>query len=284
MDVEEAKRVLGLDENFTETDIQLAYIQNVRSQKDDEDFESILKQLNIARDSLTENVSFSMALVPVIAKELNLVNREQKKLALRQEAKEDFSDSVVVVEKRVVGRIRQSRDAAGLLGAASAGLAFFRENIGDIMGTDPLSPFMSRYLLIASAVFGVLAFISHLHSKNVQNQLANLKKTLTRQRTIDRILDKIFAESDSLSETAFERALRSAITQTMGIRLRESKSLGTPLERTLDVYAAIGFPILPSLMLSIDFVEDYIDFLIRSDHVATHGKSGRNLLITRKKN
>ena len=244
MNRELAISLLELADEFSKGDLQSAYLEKVKSEKGSENFEEVLKDLNVARDVLNDQFEPSNALIPIIVKEMSLINKEQRVLARRQEAREEFSDSISSIENRVVGQIKQSRDTAGLLAAGAAGTAFFRENISEVIGAASISPFMSKNLLIFSAMLGVLAFFSHRRSKQVEVQISHLKRVLTRQRTIERVLSIVFLESNNLEEVQIEDKLIKAISRTTGVRPTRRHGRGN-ISRVLDIYASIGIPVTP---------------------------------------
>jgi hypothetical protein len=55
------------------------------------------------------------------------------------------------------------------------------------------------------------------------------------------------------------------------------------LDRIFDVYGSFGLPVPITIHLGRDFVDDYIDFLIKSGHIQATGVSGQDLAFHKAK-
>ncbi|MEQ1726108.1 MAG: hypothetical protein ABL882_09310 [Sphingopyxis sp.] len=277
MENEEARRVLGLEEVFTREELKAAYLKKTKAAHTRGQTEDKQQALNVARDTLTEELNSAGAIAPILTRELVRITTQQELTSTRRSAKDDLAASMEIAKVRKVNRLHTNRDVAGILAALAGGAGFLRENIAEILQVS-ISPWMSSALLLTSAYLAVMAFISSHAAKRVEERTIELNKVLTRQRTIDRILAHTFAESDSLSEGSFEAKVIEGIEIQTGVRQSQDK---WDHERS----PAIFRQIMPFGIRGVgnEVFEDYVEFLISSSYVTTYGTSGRNLTITKKK-
>ena len=279
MQREQALELLDLQQGFRREDVQRVYLELTKKAHKNGSSEDEQQRLNIARDTLNDELDASQALVPVLARELARLNASQELSVRHQEARQDLSDSIQVAESRAINRLHSSRDLAGTFAALSGALGFFRQNIEEITQSVVISPTMSGALLLLSATLAVFAFLSNRTAKRVSERTKELNRVLTRRRTIERILARAFAQSDSISERQFEEQIIEAIKEHTGFDRRGRQSESTQI--LLRPYEQIG--LIPRRDIGRGFYDDYIDFLIKSDYVDTHGTSGNNLIFMRKK-
>lgn len=278
MDRDQARKTLGLQPDFSREDVQRAYLDSTKKAHKNGSSDNEQQRLNIARDTLNEELDASQALVPVLARELAKLNTGQELSLRRQEARQDLSDSIQTAEIKAINRLHGNRDLAGIFAALSGALGFFRQNIEEITETVVISPMMSSMLLLVSATLTVFAFLANRSAKRVSERTKELNRVLTRQRTVERILARAFAQSDTLGEHQFEEQVVEAIKEETGLSKRDRRSEATQI--LLLPYEQLG--LIPR-EIGLGFYDDYIDFLIKSDYVDTHGASGNNLIFTRKK-
>lgn len=279
MDREQALELLGLQQDFSREDVQRAYLESTKRAHKNGSSSDEQQRLNIARDTLNDDLDASQALVPILARELAKLNTGQELSLRRQEARQDLSDSIQIAESKAVNRLHSNRDLAGIFAALSGALGFFRQNIEEITQTVVISPTMSGALLLASATLTVFAFLANRSAKRVSERTKELNRVLTRQRTIERILARAFARSDSLGERQFEEQVIEAIQEETGFG--ENSRRSEAISILLRPYEQLG--LIPQRGIGRGFYDDYIDFLIKSDYVVTHGASGNNLIFQRQK-
>lgn len=277
MDREEAREALGLDEVFTRDEVKAAYLEKTKAAHKRGQSEERQQALNVARDTLNEELDLAGAITPMLTRELVRMSTQQELTSKRQSARDDLTASIEIAKVRVVNRLHSNRDITVILSALAGGAAFLRQNIAEITQV-PISPWMSSGLLLTSAYLAILAFMANHAAKRAEERTIELNKVLTKQRTIDRILHHTFSESDSLSEGSFETRVIESIEMETGAR--QSRSLWERRD-PLEVYRQM-MPFASQEVCHKVF-DDYVDFLITSDYVTTHGTSGHNLIITRKK-
>lgn len=274
MDTDTAKEKLRIEGQFDPEAVKIAYINRVKEVRDDEDFEGLLLDLNVARDTLVANQSGSRDLVPALAKELATISARQTELAQISDARDEIRDSFGSIESRSINQIKGTRDLTGLLSAASAALAFSKENLSDIFPQLTDVTLYSQTLLLCSATLALFAFMASRRSGQVSSRIDEINRNLTRDRQINRLLVHVFRDEDSLEEIEFEYRLRDMIDALTGARSRRSEPA-----RILEMYGAIGLPVPIRIYLGREFVDDYIDYLLKSGHLLATGVSGRDMIF-----
>lgn len=268
MNRDEALEVLGLGQAFTPDDIKSAYLEKTKSAHKCGKSEEMQQALNVARDVLIGELSTATALVPTLTRELAKIGTQQELIAKRQSAKDDLTESIAAESRKTKGRLHSTRDISGILAALAGGAGFLRENLAEITQVQ-LPASSSAFLLIACAYLMICAFIANHAAKRVEERTTELNRVLLRQRTIDRVLSHAFADSENLSEDAFEASVAEAIEIETGV----SQDLDGRHRNQTSTFSGrrVGHGVF----------EDYIDFLITSERVDTHGTSGRDLTISR---
>lgn len=261
-----------IEGEFDPETVKAAYFDRVKEVRDEEDFETSLLELNVARDTLLGSQSAGRELVPVLAKELAVISSKQNELMQISEAKDEIRETFDLVERRSINRIKGTRDITGLLSAASAALAFGKDNISELLPSLSDATLYSQTLLLCSATLALLAFMANRRAGEVSSRMDEINRNLTKDRRISRLLLHVFRDDKSLAETDFENRLQAEISILTGERNRLSA-----LGRVLDIYGAIGLPVPIRLHLGRDFVDDYIDYLIKSGHVNATGVSGHDM-------
>ena len=132
MEIEIAKAKLRVEELDPES-VKAAYIDRVKEVQNDVEFENLLLELNVARDSLLSSTNGSCEIVPVLVKELAIISAKQNELAQINDARDEIRDVIGSVERRSINRIKGARDLTGLLSAAFAALAFGKDIIADLL-------------------------------------------------------------------------------------------------------------------------------------------------------
>lgn len=263
-----------IEGEFDPETVKTAYIDRVKGVRDEVDFETSLLDLNVARDTLLGNLRGSRELVPVLAKELATISAKQNELMQINDAKDEIREVFGSVERRSINRIKGTRDFTGLLSAASAALAFGKDNLTDLLPSLTDATLYSQTLLLCSATFACLAFMANRRAGEVSSRMDEINRNLTRDRQTSRLLLHVFRDEESLGEIEFEDRLQDAISASTGGRSRSSTS-----DRILDMYGAFGLPVPIRIHLGRDFVDDYIDYLIKSGHVQATGVSGKDMIF-----
>ncbi|WP_147126984.1 hypothetical protein [Shimia ponticola] len=254
--------------------VKTAYVNRVKEVRENGDFEALLLDLNVARDTLLAHESGSRELVPALAKELAAISARQNELVEINDAKDEIRDSFSAIERRSINRIKGTRDLTGLLSAASAALAFGKENLMDLLPSVADVALYSQTLMLLSAIFAFFAFMANRRSGEVSSRMDDINRNLTRDRQISRLLLQVFRDEESLGEIEFEDRLRDTINELAGVRGRPS---GAAL--ILEMYGAIGLPVPIRIYLGREFVDDYIDYLLKSGHLYATGVSGTNMVF-----
>jgi hypothetical protein len=274
LDIETSKARLGIKDKFDTDEVRSSYIGQVKAIRDDANFEALLLELNVARDTLLENLTGSREIVPVLAKELASISAKQNQLLQINDARDEIRDTFSSVERNSIRRIRSTRDFTGILSAASAALAFGKENLSEILPSLADSASYSQTLLLFSAMFGFFAFMANRRSGQVSARMDQINRVLTRDRQTNRLLLHVFGDEEDLEEMKFEDRLRSEINSITGAGGKPSE-----LQRAIDLYGAIGLPVPLRIHLGRDFVDDYIDYLSKSGYIKTTGVSGHNMVF-----
>ncbi len=272
MEVESAKKHLKIEGEFDSEKVKAAYIDCVKEARDEEDFETSLLNLNIARDTLLGSQSSGRELVPVMVKELAAISAKQNELMQINNARDEIRETFGSVERRSVNRIKGTRDITGLLSAASAALAFGKDNLSVFLPSLTDATLYTQTLILCSATLAFFAFMANRRAGEVSSRMDELNRNLTRDRQISRLLLYVFRDNESLSEIEFETRLKNKILASPGVRNRS-----TELDRVFDFYGAIGLPAPINIHLGHDFFDDYIDYLTKSGHVNATGISGHDM-------
>lgn len=267
-----------IEGEFDPATVKAAYFDRVKEVRDEEDFETLLLELNIARDTLLGSQGSGRELVPVLAKELASISAKQNELMQISDAKDEIKDTLGSVERRSVNRIKGTRDIAGLLSAASAALAFGKDNLSEFLPPLTDATLYSQTLLMCSASLAILAFMANRRAGEMSLRMDEINRNLTRDRRISRLLLHVFRDDESLPEIEFEARLQDEIGASTAVR--NSSSLAG---RVLDIYGAFGFPVPIRIHLGRDFVDDYIDYLTKSGHVNSSGVSGHDMTFHKAK-
>jgi hypothetical protein len=275
-----ACKILGLSEGFSREELQHAFIEKTKNAHKNGDSKDLQLELNVARDVLTEEMNSGTALVPTLTRELVKIVAQQELVSKRQEAKDEFFESLGIAKNRVVTRLYGNRDMAGLFSAFSAGAIFLKNDIAEVTAAFPAVT--GGFLVLTSAVFAVFAFMAHRSAKRLEDRTAELNKILTRQRSIERVLSGVFGGLETLEEARFEEGIVQAIEDETGLRHQSQRLNST--SRVLDIYRDFGLlPTRFNRLIGHGFIEDYIDFLIKSEFVATINDSELGLVFTKKK-
>lgn len=274
MDRKNAEAVLSLDGDSSEKAVREAYLARVKDIRNETDFEQQLQQLNVARDRLLEASTDGRELVPALAKELAEITAKQNNLALANDAREEIRNTFNTIERHAVNKIKGTRDLTGLLSAASAALAFGRENLSEFLPSLAGSTPYSQTLLITSACLAFMAFMANRRAVATASKLDEINQSLTRDRQINRLLGNVFHNETSLTEREFEEHLLSEIQKFTGARHERSE-----LSRVLEIYGALGVPVPVRIHLGYRFADDYIDYLIKSGRITTTGTSGNDMMV-----
>jgi hypothetical protein len=278
LEVKAAKEKLMIKGEFDPETVKAAYFDRVKEVRGEEDFETLLLELNVARDTLLGNHSNSRELVPVLAKELATISAKQNELMQINDAKDEIRETFGSVERRSINRIKGTRDITGLLSAASAALAFGKDNLPEFLPSLTDATLFSQTLLLWSASLAFLAFMANRRAGEVSSRMDEINRNLTRDRQISRLLLHVFRDDQSLTEIEFEARLQDEISASTGVRNRSSA-----LDRVLELYGSIGFPVPIKIHFGRDFVDDYIDYLTKSGHVNATGVSGHDMTFHRAK-
>ena len=194
------------------------------------------------------------------------------------DARDEIRDAFGSVERRSINRIKGTRDFTGLLSAASAALAFGKDNLSELLPSLNDITLYSQTLLLCSATLAFFAFMANRRSGEVSSRMDEINRNLTRDRQVSRLLLHVFRDEQSLGEVDFENRLHERINAMTGVGNRPS---GMAL--VLEVYGAIGLPVPIRIHLGHDFVDDYIDYLLKSGHVNATGVSGQNMTFHKAK-
>ena len=216
MEVETAKEKLMIEGEFDPETVKAAYFDRVKEVRDEEDFETSLLELNVARDTLLGSQSAGRELVPVLAKELAVISSKQNELMQISEAKDEIRETFDLVERRSINRIKGTRDITGLLSAASAALAFGKDNISELLPSLSDATLYSQTLLLCSATLALLAFMANRRAGEVSSRMDEINRNLTKDRRISRLLLHVFRDDKSLAETDFENRLQAEISILTG--------------------------------------------------------------------
>lgn len=161
LEVETAKEKLMIEGEFDPAQVKVAYFDRVKEIRAQEDFETSLLELNIARDTLLRNQSSGRELVPVLAKELAAISAKQNELMQINDAKDEIRETFGSVERRSINRIKGTRDFTGLLSAASAALAFGKDNLSVFLPSLTDATLYSQTLILCSATLALFAFMAN---------------------------------------------------------------------------------------------------------------------------
>ncbi|MEP2735361.1 MAG: hypothetical protein ABJP34_03605 [Erythrobacter sp.] len=273
MDKETALKILSLKHYHTSDDIQENYLAKVKQAKEDANFEAILKELNVARDTLVEERTKGQEIVPYLAKEISRLNEEKNRSLKIQDARENLKECLDVCESRAIAKIHQNRDTSGFISAISAGTVFVLNNIEKIPPEYTLSPSLNLFLVGIAAVSAGMAYLSHRRAKRASDEIKSINQALSRQRSIERILNFAFGPADTLGEIEFEERLTEALVALMGMAPPEASSI----QRIRELYATVGLPLVVRPTVDTNFVDEYIDFMLKSGNLMTSGSSGLDL-------
>jgi len=276
MDRKTAEALLAVGDGYDAEKIKGAYLDRVKEARNTPEFEDSLRQLNVARDTLLDMTSASRELVPVLATQIAAISARQNQLALLNDAKDEIRSTFGAIERRSVNQLKGTRDLTGILSAISAALVFGKDNFSELFPSLAETTLYSQTLLLMSACFAFMAFMANRRASTVSTRLDEINQHLTRERQISRLLGRVFADQDRLSEEEFEDRLAFEIRLHTGAS-REPSAIG----RALDMYGAIGMPVPVRIHLGRGFTDDYIDFLIKAGHIKPSGTSGRDMVIHR---
>ena len=278
MEVEAAKEKLMIEGEFDPATVKAAYFDRVKEVRDEDGFETSLLELNVARDTLLGNQSNSRELVPVLAKELATISAKQNELMQINDAKAEIRETFGSVERRSINRIKGTRDIAGLLSAASAALAFGKDNLSEFVPSLTDTTLYSQTALMCSATLAFFAFMANRRVGEVSSRMDEINRNLTKDRQISRLLLHVFRDDESLTEIDFEARLQDEISTSTGVRNRSSVP-----HPVFGIYEKIGLPVPIRIHLGRDFVDDYIDYLTKTGHVNTIGVSGHDMTFHKAK-
>lgn len=278
LDAEIAKEKLMIEGQPDPEVVQSAYTDRVKEIRGNADFDALLLELNIARDSLIAKLNNDGELVPILAKELATISAKQNELVQMNDARDEIRDTFGTIERHSISRIKGTRDLTGILSAASAALAFGKDNLSEILPSLTDSTLYSQMLLLSSAMLAFFAFTANRRSEEVSSRIDEINRSLTRDRQISRLLLHVFRDEDSLNEVEFEARLQAQINEITGTRSGSSS-----MQRVLELYGTIGLPVPIRIRLGSDFLEDYIDYLTKSGHIRTTGVSARDMAFHKAK-
>jgi len=279
LNIEEAKKLLRLDEQIDSDEIKKAYTDRVKEIKNDPDFDAKILDFNIARDVLLAFTHQSRDLVPVLAKELAQISAKQQSALRLIEAKDEVRHSLRVIGNRTTSRIRHRRDMTAFLGIMAAGVAFAKENLEEFAALFPDVSVLSPTLFLASAMLGFMAFMTNQRASRVLEAIEEVNTTLTRERAVLRVLSAVFGPETSLSEKEFSRRVVDQVQSLTGSRGEEKQSA---VKEALELYASIGLLPLPvEVRLDQSFYDGYLDFLLKTDYVSISGVRGEELFVSR---
>jgi len=274
LDVEVARTKLSIKGHLDADTVKTAYINRVKEVRDNADFEKLLRELNVARDTLLESLEGSREIVPSLAKELTSISDKQNRFLQINDARNEIREVFGSLERRAISPLKGTRDLTGVLSAVSAALAFGKDNISEFLPSLTDSTLYSQTLFLLSAIFGFYAYMANQRSRHVSARLDEIKRTLTRDRQINRLLIHVFGEEDSLEEMNFEDRLQTEINAVLGVSGKPSA-----FQVGLEVYGALGFPVPVKIRLGRDFIDDYIDYLVKSGYIKATGVSGRDMIF-----
>ena len=203
------------------------------------------------------------------------ISAKQNDLALANDAREEIRSTFNSIEKRTVNKIKGTRDLTALLSAASAALAFGRENLSELFPSFTGLAQYSQLLLMASASLAVMAFMANRRAAATARKLDEMNLSLTRDRNISRLLARVFRNQTSFTEREFEEKLLNEIHDFSGAQLERSDSFS----QVLEIYAALGVPLPVRIYLDHQFTDDYIDYLIKSGKITASGTSEMDMII-----
>lgn len=274
MDIETAKEKLRIEGQFDSETVKAAYLDRVKAVRGDGDFETLLQDLNVARDTLLMNQNGSRELVPVLARELAVISAKQNELIQVNDARDEIREAFGAIERRSISRIKGTRDLTGVLGAASAALAFGKDNLAEFFPALADSTQYSQVLLLCSAFLALFAFLANRRSSEMSSRMDEIKRNLTRDRQISRLLVDVFRDDESLEEIDFVVRLEFEINDLTGGRVRSGS-----MNRIFGFYETIGLLVPTRIHLGRDFVDEYIDYLLKSGHVKATGVSGQDMIF-----
>jgi len=276
MDLKTAEKFLSVEDGYDSECVRNAYIERVKEVRNEPDFDKILQELNVARDCLLENTAGGREIVPVLARELTALSAKQTELARINDARDEFKSSFGTIEARNISRIKGARDITGLFSAISGILAFTRENISDLLPfIGDVTPY-GQILLLASGILALLTYLANRRASLVSVRMDEIKRQLTRDREISRLLGAIFSEKNIIEEEKFESKLLNGIGLISGVGRRLSNKTDI-----IEIYGAIGLPVPIRIYLGGNFSDDYIDFLIKSGYIRVSGTSGKDMMFHR---
>jgi hypothetical protein len=276
MDRDKAISILGLSEPFSRTDIQQSFRKRTKSAHSEGQDEEAQKKLNIARDLLSDDLDQKEKMLPSIAHDLIQLNENQQLIIKQQLATSDLRSGVKNAERRTINRIHVYRDFAGTLAACSAGVVFLKENIAEIMQFPVLSPTAGSALLIASALCSLTAFMAHHRAKRVSQRTDELNRVLTRHRTIERILNFAFDWRDFIYHFELEERIAKAVEQETDIKLEHQSSMSGERRRAIDPLGMLDQEV------KYGFLEDYVEYLLASEHIVPQRSADDELIYIRK--
>ncbi len=171
MEVEAAKEKLMIVGGFDAETVKAAYFDRVKEVRDEEDFETKLLELNVARDTLLQNQGNSRELVPVLAKELATISAKQNELMQISDAKDEIRETFGSIERRSINRIKGIRDITGLLSGASAALAFGKDSLPEFLPYLTDATLFSQKLFLLSAILAFFAFMTNRRAGAVSSRM-----------------------------------------------------------------------------------------------------------------
>ena len=276
MDIRIARRLLEIDGEFTRETIQSAYIEAVKNARGKDDLETVLADLNVARDVLNAELDSSHELVSTVGRQLAEITARQTEIVAVQEARQQFGESVSALGRHQAARFRGARDVTGIVSALSGVLAFGKSNLLEIAPQLAASHQFSQMLLLMCAVLAAMAYGANRNAARTIENAQQLNHALTRERQIDRILSDVFRYRTTMTEEEFEHQLTACVSRFTGSDRRDSV-----ITRALEMYSMLGFPIGRHIRVTRSMIDDYVDFLIKAGHIRISEGLDRRTVVQR---
>lgn len=269
MNKDKALQTLGLEaaENINPDEVQSAYIGLIKSNKDKKGFDELLKNLNIARDRLNEDHATNLPAVLKSNSDLTQVIVQQANVAKIRVAKDELRQTFNTTKKVIISRPKRARDTAIFLTAASGVSTFFLTNMKDLLLENSISPSLNLALVLMTGLFGGMAFLLNSRATQLESNIDSFYEQLTRTRTTDKLVDEIFAESNTISEDDFETKMMEGIQKVVNLRSLSSGSI------------FLGGEIL-TIDNIVDFSDQYIDYLVSCGRIKLHKNADNERVIT----
>jgi len=262
-----ARKTLGVTGRDKTEKIQSAYIKKVRALQQSEDFETHLKNLNIARDTLLDTTDNSRELSTVLASELAEIKRKQNEIINLNDAKEELRASLVLVKSQKVAKHKGFRDSVGLMSALSAAAFFGKDRLLELFPSPTgTAAELELALLIVGSLCAVSAFVFHRRSEGIAAKLDAVNQNLMRELTIQSMLNFVFEDQDQLEGDEFNWRLRWFIERT-----------AEQAEHSVQLWDRESRP----KSLSIVLVDGYTDFLVKTEKVKLETSTFGELTFSR---